>query len=66
MHERRWRDGILETDERHKLTETLYLPTELALMLELAGFEAIRTEDGYTGAEPKPESDVQVLIARKP
>lgn len=66
MHARRWRDGRLEADERYVLKEVLYLPAELRLMLRVAGFVDVHVEEGYSGTQPTADSDVLVLIARKP
>ncbi len=66
MRARRWRHGQLEADERHTLKETLYFRNELLMMLGQAGFDSIRIEGGYEHADPTPDSDVLVFIARKP
>ncbi len=38
MHARRWRDGVMEAEERHTLDIGLYFVPEMLLMLERAGF----------------------------
>lgn len=51
--------------EEHRLSLRLYFRDELLLMLERAGFESVRVEAGYTGAEPTADDDFFVYIARR-
>jgi SAM-dependent methyltransferase len=50
--------------EEHRLSLRSYFRDELLLMLRWAGFEQVRVEAGYTGAEPTGDDDFLVYIAR--
>ena len=50
--------------EEHRLSLRFYFRDELLLMLERAGFDSVRVEAGYTGAEPTADDDFLVYIAR--
>ena len=50
--------------EEHRLSLRFYFRDELLLMLERAGFDSVRVEAGYTGAEPTANDDFLVYIAR--
>jgi SAM-dependent methyltransferase len=60
-----WRDEQLIAEEEHVLTMMLYFKDELMLMLERAGFADVRVCGPYNDAEPKPEDDFLVFIARR-
>ena len=60
-----WRDGALVAEEEHVLTTMLYFKDELVLMLERAGFADIRVCGPYNDAEPTPDDDFLVFIARR-
>lgn len=60
-----WRDGELAAQEEHRLTTTLYFRDELVLMLKCAGFGDIDVRGQYNDAEPTPDDDFLVYIARK-
>lgn len=66
MRGQRFREGRLEVDETYTLKEVLYLPAEVTLLLESAGFDRIEILDGYTGATASRTSSVHVFVARKP
>jgi SAM-dependent methyltransferase len=51
--------------EEHRLLLRNYFRDELLMMLERAGFESVRVEAGYTGAEPTADDDFLVYIARR-
>ena len=61
-----WRDGELVAEEQHSLTETLYFPNELVLMLEHAGFVDIEVRGQHNDLPPVPEDDFLVFLARRP
>jgi SAM-dependent methyltransferase len=56
--------GEVVAEEDHGLSLRFYFRDELVLMLERAGFASVRVEAGYTGAEPTPDDDFLVFIAR--
>jgi SAM-dependent methyltransferase len=49
--------------EEHRLSLRMYFRDELLMMFERAGFESVRVEAGYTGAEPTADDDFLVYIA---
>jgi SAM-dependent methyltransferase len=59
------RAGGAVVAEEHALSLRFYFRDELLLMLERAGFESVRVEAGYTGAEPTADDDFLVYIARR-
>ena len=59
-----WRDGQLVADEEHRLTTNLYFRDELVLMLERAGFVDVEVRGPYNDAEPTPNDDFLVYVAR--
>ena len=60
-----WRDEELVAEEEHVLTMMLYFKDELVLMLERAGFADVSVRGPYNDAEPKPDDDFLVFIARR-
>jgi SAM-dependent methyltransferase len=60
-----WRDGELQSQEDRRLTLNFYFRDELLAMLASAGFGDITVKGGYEGAEPTPEHDFLVFIARR-
>jgi SAM-dependent methyltransferase len=60
-----WRDEELVAEEEHVLTMMLYFKDELVQMLERAGFAAVKVRGSYNDAEPKPDDDFLVFIARR-
>jgi len=60
-----WRDDELVAEEEHLLTMTLYFKDELVLMLERAGFADVSVRGPYNDAEPTPDDDFLVFIARR-
>jgi SAM-dependent methyltransferase len=61
-----WRDDVLAATERYTLTENLYLPHELELLLELVGFVDIEGVGGYHGGPPTAADTFLVYLARRP
>jgi SAM-dependent methyltransferase len=64
MVARRWRGGALEAEETHRLDIGLYFKHELLLMLERAGFRDVVVHGDHVEAEPTPEDDFVVFVAR--
>jgi SAM-dependent methyltransferase len=60
-----WRDGELVASEEYVLKLTYYFKDELVLMLERAGFVDVEVRGQYNDAEPTPEDDFLVFVARK-
>ena len=60
-----WRDDELVAEEEHVLTMMLYFKDELVLMLERAGFADVSVRGPYNDAEPKPDDDFLIFIARR-
>jgi SAM-dependent methyltransferase len=60
-----WRDDELVAEEEHLLRLTLYFKEELVLMLERAGFVDVEVRGQYNDADPTPEDDFLVYVARK-
>jgi SAM-dependent methyltransferase len=61
-----WQEDQLVAQEERTLKTHNYFKNELLMMLEQAGFEETRLEGDFTDAEPTPEHEVLVFIARKP
>jgi SAM-dependent methyltransferase len=66
IHAWRWRDGVLDAEEVHKLDIRLYFPNEVQLMLERAGFDVVAAHGEHTEREPTPGDEFVVFVARKP
>jgi hypothetical protein len=64
MTARRWRDGGLESQETHRLDIGLYFKNELLLMLERAGFDDVVVHGDHVEADPTPDDDFVVFVAR--
>ena len=62
----RWRDGVLDAQEEHRLTMNLYFEHELELMLERAGFVDVLVHGDHAPVEPTADSDFVVFVARRP
>jgi SAM-dependent methyltransferase len=60
-----WREDELVAEEQHLLRLTLYFKEEVVLMLERAGFADIEVRGQYNDAEPAPDDDFLVFVARK-
>lgn len=65
MRAEQWRDGVLEAEEEHALTINLYFKNELVLMLEQAGFDDVEVQGDHNDAEPTPDDDFLVFVAKK-
>ena len=65
MTARIWRDGALAAEEVHRLDIGLYFKNELRLMLEHTGFEDIVVHGDHVEAEPTPDDEFLVFVARK-
>lgn len=61
----RWRDGVLEAEEDHRLDIGLYFVNELVLMLELAGFADVVVHGEHTERPPTPDDEFVVFVATK-
>ena len=65
MHAEQWRDGELELEEEHQLHINLYFRNELLLMLERAGFTAVRVHGEHTEREATSDDAFLVFVARR-
>jgi SAM-dependent methyltransferase len=61
----RWRDGGLEAQEQRCLDVGLYVPAELRLLLEAAGFVDIQLHGEHERRDPQPDDDFIVFVARR-
>jgi len=61
----KWAAGKLVASEEHSQRRILYLPSEMRLMLEVAGFREIALRDGYTDKPATPDSEGLVFVALK-
>lgn len=61
----RWRDGEREAREQRRLDVMLYMPAELRVMLEAAGFADIEMHGEHERREPAPGDDFVVFIAHR-
>lgn len=64
MRIERWRDGELEAQEQRRLDVMLYVPAELHLMLEAAGFVDIEVHGEHEPREPALDDTFVVFMAR--
>jgi SAM-dependent methyltransferase len=60
------RDGRLVEEDTHLLTQTEYMPHELLLMLDRAGFTDIEVRGDFTDDQPTADTETVVCIARRP
>jgi SAM-dependent methyltransferase len=60
-----WRDGALEAEEIHRLTSRCYFAHELRLLLERAGFGDVVVHGDHVVADPTPEDEFVVFVARR-
>lgn len=65
MHVEKWRDGEMEAEEDHRLDIGLYFKNELQMMLELAGFRDIIVHGDHVEADPTPDDEFIVFVAKK-
>jgi SAM-dependent methyltransferase len=61
----KWQDGRRVAVESSQLRGSLYLPQELLLMLQVAGFQAVRTFSGFTDNEATDRDAEIVFVAFK-
>lgn len=59
----KWGAGKLVGSEEHTQCRTLYLPNEVRLMLEVAGFREVSLRNGYTDEPATPDSEELVFVA---
>jgi SAM-dependent methyltransferase len=59
------RDGELVAEDERNLSMRMWFRDELVLMLRTAGFTDVGVRGGYDGAEPRPDHDFLVYLARK-
>ena len=65
IHAERWRDGVLEEAEDHRLDMGLYFEHELLLMLERAGFDDVTVHGEHTERPPTADDGFLVFVARR-
>ena len=65
IHAERWRDGVLEKAEDHRLDMGLYFEHELLLMLERAGFDDVTVHGEHTERPPTADDGFLVFVARR-
>lgn len=65
MRAERWRDGVLQEAETHRLDHALYFRNELLLMLERAGFADVVVHGEHEEREATAEDDFLVFVAHK-
>lgn len=65
MRAERWRDGVLEEAETHRLDHGLYFRGELLLMLERAGFAAVTVHGEHEERNPTADDDFLVFVAER-
>lgn len=61
----RWRDGELEARELRRLDVRQYVPSEVRLMLETAGFGDVEVHGEHERREPASDDDFVVFAARR-
>jgi len=61
----KWVAGELVGSEEYAQHRTLYLPNEVRLMLQTAGFRDITLNDGYSDAQATSNSDPLLYMALK-
>lgn len=65
MHAERWRDGVLEAEEDHRLDISLYFVNELLSMLGHAGFGDVVVHGEHTDRPATADDDFVVFVARR-
>jgi len=60
-----WRDEKLQAEETRRLSARYYFPHELQLMVERAGFHDAVLHGDHVEAEPTPDDEFVVVVARK-
>jgi len=65
MRVERWRDGALETAEEHRLDVRSYFAHELRMLVERAGFVDVVVHGDHVEADPSPDDEFVVIVARK-
>jgi SAM-dependent methyltransferase len=65
IHAERWRDGRLDAQEKHRISNRWYFRDELLLMLDRAGFSDAAVRGDYTDDEPTADHEFLVYIARR-
>ncbi len=65
MHARRWRDDVLEAEERHQLDIGLYFVPEMLLLLERAGFTDVVVHGEHQRRPPTAADDFVVFVTRR-
>lgn len=61
----RWSDRGLEVQEQRRLDVMLYVPGEVRLMLQAAGFVDIELHGEHEPRDPVPEDEFVVFVARR-
>lgn len=64
MRAEKRRDGELVAEEERSISIRMLFRDEVVLMLEQAGFADVEVRGPYTDAEPTPDDDVLVFVAR--
>jgi SAM-dependent methyltransferase len=64
IHAKKWRQGSLAAEERHRISIRSYFRDELLLMLDRAGFADIDVRGDHTDEEPTADHTFLVYIAR--
>lgn len=59
------RDGDVVADEQHRIDLMFYFADELVYMLERAGFVDVDVRGGYDDAEPTPDHEFLVFVAKR-
>lgn len=60
----KFNDGRLVTAEEHTISMRMYFPTELLLLLDRAGFADVDVRGDHNDAQPTPDDDFLVYLAR--
>jgi len=61
----KWVSGKLISSQEYTQHRTLYLPNEVLLMLQVAGFREITIRDGCTDKLATPDSEELIFTALK-
>ncbi len=65
MRVEKWVSGKLVSAQEDAMRRTLYLPSEMMLMLRVAGFREISIRSDYTDAPATPDSQELIFTAIK-